>query len=169
MYADSLEQGLLATRIVKAIEEAEELVGHEHSLLIGDLNMNPFEAGTIAADCLHGVMDRKIAESRDRQVLGQRKKFFYNPMWKYYGPQLHIETSPPATYYYDKNRVRELFWYMFDQVMVGPEIADRLLENELQILCYADNQSLIKERGGIPDKTDASDHLPILFKLNLYE
>jgi hypothetical protein len=55
------EQTLNAVRVSKVICGAEDSVGHEKTLVIGDLNMNPFEDGMVAASGMHAVMDRTIA------------------------------------------------------------------------------------------------------------
>jgi hypothetical protein len=54
---------------------------------------------------------------------------------------------------------------MFDQVLIRPELVDRFLINELKILDSVDNASFLSKEG-MPIK-HISDHLPILFKLEL--
>ena len=47
-----------------AIKQAENQVGHSRTVLVGDLNMNPFDDGVVSATGLHGVMSRAIARHR---------------------------------------------------------------------------------------------------------
>ena len=155
---------LLATRWRQQIEEAEKLVGHRQTVIVGDLNMNPFDPGVIASDCFHGVMDKKIAKRGRRKVDGQDREFFYNPMWSLLGDE---SMGPPGTYYYDaSSRPLNYYWHMFDQVLLRPELVPLFPSDDLRILTDAGSDSLMKSRG-IPDSRGASDHFPLLFRLNI--
>jgi hypothetical protein len=55
---------------------------------------------------------------------------------------------------------------MFDQVLVRPELMDRFPNHELKILTAVGEKSLVSP-SGVPDRKGASDHLPVLFKLDL--
>lgn len=50
------------------IKTAEAQIGHARTILVGDLNMNPFDDGVVNANGLHGVMSKAIAEERTRIV-----------------------------------------------------------------------------------------------------
>jgi len=69
-------------KLANLIDEAEKAIGHCKTVLVGDLNMNPFEAGVVDANGLHGVMSRQIAQSKTRVIQKQDYQFFYNPTWK---------------------------------------------------------------------------------------
>jgi len=91
---------LECTNLSNAIVEEERKAGHSRTILVGDLNMNPFEKGVIAAAGLHAVASRRIAERIERTVQGRSYPFFYNPMWglletRRSGPPAHITTSDP--------------------------------------------------------------------------
>ena len=62
------------------------------------------------------------------------------------------------------SRFGELYWNMFDQVLLRPGLMDSL--TELRILDGDGQASLLSERGR-PRSATASDHLPILFRLDL--
>ena len=58
-----------------------------------------------------------------------------------------------------------VFWNMFDQVLIRPELLDRFCNEDLEILETDGKKSLVN-----PSKTPRkkiSDHLPILFRLSL--
>ena len=160
MYMSSEEQIFEATRVSNAIEEAEVRIGHENSLVIGDLNMNPFEAGVVGADGLHGVMDRHIALSLSRKVLGKDKKFFYNPMWSRMGD---ASLGPPGTYFYRGGMI-SYFWNTFDQVLIRPALLKYFSDDQLEIVTEIEDISLIS---GNKIDTSFSDHLPIILTLHL--
>lgn len=97
----------------ETIRRAEANVGHSRTILVGDLNMNPFEAGVVNANGLHGVMSRRIAQKRSRKILQKEYPFFYNPMWGLFGD---TKSEPPGTFYYTNAEHTCFFWHMYDQI-----------------------------------------------------
>ena len=75
LWKSAGDQSMGATRVARYIREAENRVGHQRTVVIGDLNMNPFEAGMVGSEGLHGVMDRKIASGQSRVVGGEESTF----------------------------------------------------------------------------------------------
>ena len=124
--------------------------------------MNPFEVGMVAANGLNAVMARKVAQRGTQAVLRRRYPFFYNPMWSHFGDGIE---GPSGTFYRNKNEHVTFFWNMFDQVLLRPELLSIFRNAELKILSANGERSLL--RNGVPDKKNASDHLPLLFKLDL--
>jgi hypothetical protein len=155
----ALECNLLSASIQKAEKEAQ----HTRTVLIGDFNMNPFETGMVAASGLHAVMTREIALRGSRRVSKQDYPFFYNPMWSHFGD---ASENPPGTHYYTGSRHKEYFWHMFDQVLLRPGLIELFEPSTLKILSTDGINSFVTKHG-LPDNTVASDHLPILFELNL--
>jgi len=64
LYQKQDDHILYSTRLARQIGEAEQSLGHSRTLIIGDLNMNPFESGVVGAEALHGVADRRIAKKK---------------------------------------------------------------------------------------------------------
>jgi hypothetical protein len=154
------EQAFNAVRVSQKIIELETQTGLARTLVIGDLNMDPFDEGVVAADGFHGVMDRSIAKEVSRTVSGKERKFFYNPMWSRYGDET---AGPPGTYFYRGNQITH-FWHMFDQVLLRPSLLDYYAPSALEIIDSIAGRSLL--RNGRVDKS-ISDHLPIFLRLNL--
>jgi hypothetical protein len=113
LHWDNASQSFMCAELEKHIRLAENKVGHSRTILVGDLNMNPFEDGLVMANALHAVMDRAIAEKGSRVVQGKKYQFFYNPMWNFFGD---ASQGPPGTYYYGQSTLKTFFWNMFDQV-----------------------------------------------------
>lgn len=67
------------TRIAERIRHTEVRVGHSRTLLVGDLNMNPFEHGVAGARGLHAVMTRQLAERGQRTVQFRRVSVLLQP------------------------------------------------------------------------------------------
>ena len=156
-------QSQLCTQLASEIRGCEERVGHTRTVLVGDLNMNPFESGMVASHGLHGTMTRQVAERESRTVLDRDYPFFYNPMWGHFGDGLD---GPPGTYYNSKAEAVCYFWNMFDQVLVRPTLLDAFDNEHLKILDSSGDDSLLTARG-LPNRRAASDHLPIVFGLEL--
>lgn len=150
-------------RLARLILAAEKSVGHRRTLFMGDVNVNPFEDGMIAAGSFHAVMTKEIAMRGDRTVQGQKHPFFYNPMWSRFGDGWVGE--PPGTFYYEKAEHAVFFWNIFDQVLIRPELAVNFKREDLAILTVVGNRQLLTSSGR-PDARTGSDHLPILLRLD---
>ena len=156
-------QNAQSVELSNSIKRAEQTVQHSKTVLVGDLNMNPFQEGVVNANGLHGVMSRQIARQRTRTVQSKEYPFFYNPMWSLLGD---ATPGPPATYYRRNAEQTEFFWYMLDQVLIRPDLLDRFDPQDLQILDSDGEISFLSDQG-LPNKRRFSDHLPLLFKLDL--
>lgn len=155
LYLNNAEQAFKCLELTNQIRKAEKNIGHYKTILVGDLNMNPFEHGLIAKEGLHAVMSKDIiSHSRNKTY-----QFFYNPMWNLFGDE---SESLPGTYYYPK----DLYWNMFDQVLIRPDLLDKFNNKELKIINKVGKKSLLSSTGR-PNKNLFSDHLPILFSLQL--
>jgi hypothetical protein len=139
---------------------AEQQANCHNTVLVGDFNMNPFEAGVVNANGLHAVMARDIALKGMRTVQGQEYPFFYNPMWGRFGDETE---GPCGTHYFPHSGHKSFFWNIYDQVLLRPSLLSHFHNEELKILTSDGKQSLLSE-SGLPK---VSDHLPILFKLDL--
>ena len=162
-YWSDDSQALECTILADEIKEIEKRVGHARTVLMGDLNMNPFEAGVISARGLNATMSTRIAQRQSRIVQSREYPFFYNPMWGLFG---NGSAGPEATYYYDNAEHKVQFWHMFDQVLLRPDLISVFKHNELKIL-ETDGSVSFVTRKGTPDKRRGSDHLPVLFALDV--
>lgn len=139
--------------------QTEDVVGHQRTVLIGDLNMNPFDKGLVGAQALNAVMTRDLARREERIVANRAYRLFYNPMWGCFGDQT---PGPPGTYFYSASG--GYFWNIFDQVLLRPALMDCLVE--LRIVDEDGQDSLLTERGR-PRAAELSDHLPLLVRLDI--
>lgn len=162
-YMSEPSQMVECIELSESILLAEKQIGHSRTILVGDLNVNPFEDGVVSAKGLHAIMSRTIAEERAREVQSREYQFFYNPMWNLFGD---IPPGPPGTYFYRGSEYRSFFWNMFDQVLIRPDLIPMFDLMALEILQSDGNTSLLSG-SGFPDKKNASDHLPIYFTISL--
>jgi hypothetical protein len=156
------DQILSATRLARYIREAEQRVGHARTILVGDLNMNPFESGVVGSEGLHGIMDRSIAAAGSRRVQGEDCAFFYNPMWSMFGDGIRF---PPGTYFYNSGSEVNYYWNMFDQVLIRPSLLKAFQTDSVKIVTEVASTSLLAGSGR-PDAAIHSDHLPIVCRLS---
>ncbi len=156
-------QALECIELANSIRFEEKKAGHARTVLVGDLNMNPFESGVVSSNGLNAVMSRLIARRQTRVVQARAWPFFYNPMWSLLGD---ASPGPPGTYYYGGAEHKTYFWNMFDQVLIRPDLLERFSNQDLMIVESDGKKSFLSENG-LPDGNIASDHLPIVFKLKL--
>ena len=131
LHQSSESQAFEIPEIARDIIRMEEKIGHQRTVLVGDLNMNPFETGLVAASGFNATMVRKIAEKQNRTVNGKSFPFFYNPMWSLLGD---ASDGPPASYYYPKSEQVAYFWHMFDQVLLRPAVLPMFQNDTLKII-----------------------------------
>jgi hypothetical protein len=160
LHRSQAEQTIYSTRVSDAIVNAEIEAKHQNSIVIGDLNMNPFEDGVVAAHGIHAVADRAIALEMSRVVDGDVRSYFYNPMWG----RLGDETSGPPGTYFRRGGEINLFWHTFDQVLLRPSMIKYYSSNSLRVVTSIAGQSLLTS-GRI--NANISDHLPVFLNLEL--
>jgi hypothetical protein len=154
-------------RIADAVRRREAARKHQHTIIAGDFNAQPFESAFADSDGLHAIGVQAVHARTVRAVRGAglATDFFYNPMWRTYGHQQHREAGA-ATYYWLRASAHELGWFMLDQVMLRPGESGRFPEDRLRIITQVGAISLLTA-DGLPDAQTASDHLPIVFHWNL--
>jgi Endonuclease/Exonuclease/phosphatase family len=160
-----IDQTMYAIPFARLLAEAEDLAANARTVLVGDLNMNPYEDGVVTTMGLHGVMSRWIARKETRTVKFASNLYFYNPMWAHFGER---HEGHAGTFYYRTPRARADFWNIYDQVLVRPSLLPFFRDEEVAILHYdaVGGVSLLADNG-IPDAKNASDHLPVVFRLHI--
>jgi Endonuclease/Exonuclease/phosphatase family. len=168
LYMAPADQSQICTRIARHVREEELKAGHMRTIVVGDFNMNPFEDGLVSSEGFHAVMTRALAAKGARSVRQDDRPFFYNPMWNRFGESLTrglYGHRPAGTYYYADSKPVSLFWHVFDQVLIRPDLLNCFDDQSLHIVTSAGDTSLLKA-DQTPNSRAASDHLPIVFTLN---
>jgi hypothetical protein len=149
-----------------ASDLAEEILrreqrGHEKpSLIIGDVNMNPFDPGMIEADALNAVCSREVAALGSRVVNGKSYPMFFNPMWGHMGDYF---AKPSGTFYRRTQDNDCIFFHTLDQVLLRPSL---LAFNPTVEIITGDGIDSFTTPRDIPRKRLFSDHLPVLLTIN---
>ncbi len=163
LYTSEESQAFQCVEIARIIREQEDKAGHQRTLVVGDLNMNPFEKGLVSANGLNAVMSRQVASRRSRTVMSSEYPYFFNPMWAHFGDR---SDGPPGTYYFDRRELVNYYWNILDQVIVRPDLMGQCNGEHIKVLTKVGEESLVLDDGR-PNNRDFSDHLPLLFGIEL--
>lgn len=161
LHRDAMDQVTLCSRWIRHLTDAEKRVAHRRTVVVGDMNMNPFEPGVVGSEGFHAVSSRLIAAREFRKVLAEERSLFYNPMWSMMGDH----AGPPGTFYYASSNPISYFWNTFDQVLLRPHFARVFMPGDIVIPTAVADRSLLNSRG----EPVMSDHLPIVATLRLEE
>jgi exonuclease III len=145
-------------RIVQEIINAEKEIGSEHSIIVGDFNVDPYDIGMVGAPYFHSVPIYEESLRKVRQVAEENYYMFYNPMWNFMGDF----KKPYGTYYYSQGSTCT-YWSILDQVIIRPSVRDSFIDNSLSIITKTKQYNLLDDSGH-PNK-NISDHLPIVFEI----
>jgi hypothetical protein len=159
-----LRQELFLEQVTSTISFFEKEIGHDRSVVFGDFNANPFELPMAGVRGMNAVMSRTTALGKPRRMYDQSYSYFYNPMWNLYGDE--PRNSAPATYYYLGSDPHELYWHMLDQVLIRPSLISEFDFSVLEIVTSILGTELTRPNG-IPNETKFSDHLPVVFAVDL--
>lgn len=150
-----------ATQVSAAIRRVESRVGFSRTVLVGDLNMNPYEPGVVGPQGFHAVLTRDLAQTVTSLSGREQHPCFYNPMWSCFGDQ---SFGPAGTLFYPNTKEpTNHFWHLFDQMLLRPELIDQFVR--VEILDGDGTESFVSQRGR-PRTRTLSDHLPIYFEFD---
>ena len=168
MRHSSEDRAEWARKLAVQIRQLERDADHARTILVGDLNMNPFDQGLVATTGLHALMTSSLTLSVQRMKSRREHRPFYNPMWSLLGDRLGRELQlrlVSGTYFHDNSQaLASPFWQMFDQVLLQYDLIQSLVR--LEIL-ESDGQDLLISRSGRPRREAISDHLPLSFDIML--
>lgn len=137
--------------------ETEKNAGHDRTIIIGDLNLNPFEEEVIGKPGLNAVLFRSLIDKQEIiQYCGKRYKRFYNPILTYW----RDEIGKQGSIYYGSDEA-SLYWNCFDQVLMRRSVVPQY--KSMEYVTQTTKTKLLANIG--PDKR-YSDHLPLVVYFN---
>ena len=150
---------IIIEQIVHDVQSIEEEIGSENSIIVGDFNLNPYDASCIDARFFHSLPVYKETTRKKRKIAGKNYSMFYNPMWNLLGDF----KEPYGTYYYNSGGTQNTYWNLFDQVIIRPSLRENFVDNSLCIISETSERYLLDSEGH--PKKEISDHLPIYFEI----
>lgn len=159
---NDISQSMECATIADAIKLVEFNANSLNTVVIGDFNMNPFEPGMIATNGFHAIsdLDYVVQNPKGRLVDETSYQYFYNPMWNFFGDH----TLPMGTYYFRNSGNISYEWHIFDQILIRPSVHKHLDKDYVEVIDTIETESLTTSLKR-PDKSQYSDHLPIILKL----
>ena len=155
-YSAASRKGF-ATEVKNELERIEEELDIRDTLVIGDFNMNPFEAGMFHADGFNAVSSKSLALNLNRVVFQQEYAYFYNPSWSLMGD---LYEEPSGTFFYNQSGYDSYSWNVPDQLIMRPSLIENFDNQSYKIITNFAFDTLLT-RNGRPNKDKYSDHLPI--------
>ena len=123
----------------------------------------------IEPQAFNATLSYDIAKSETRTSHYERFPYFYNPMWNWLGDRAFHSGKPklPGTLFHKTTAdVTQIYWNVYDKVIVRPAIMDSIDYAALQIHEAIPNFMLMeKDFDSIPD--NFTDHQPISFTLQI--
>ena len=166
LWRDEDTQTSMSIDYIEDINLQQKQLKLAQVIVFGDFNMNPFDKGMIDVKGFNNVSD-KINAKITRKLNAREYDRFYNPTFSLLGDYIATTGAQKVagTYYLDSLKsVNEHHWNMLDNVLLKGNIIDTLDLTTIQIIQQTTNYKLVDI-----DKNEIffSDHLPLLFKLNI--
>lgn len=147
--------------IMTDIDSDEQFVFGENkhrSMVIGDMNANPFDSEMVNKDSFNAVLFKDIIEQSDTVVF-EKEEFerFYNPALDY----INENNKNYGSFYYSSG-IGCLYWYCYDQVLLRKDLINHFVSMD-----YIKEIGEAKLINRIAPNKSISDHLPLLVKMDI--
>lgn len=130
------------------------------TIIVGDFNMQPYEAGVCSGYGFNATMSAFQASKKTREVDGEITYLYYNPMWALMGANKFVQGS-----YYNSGDKDDhaIYWYSFDSVLLRPYYIEKFNWDYFSIIERTERHNFVPNT--TIDKSRYSDHLPIRFEI----
>ena len=135
-------------------------------IIVGDFNMNPFDAGMIEPHGFYALNHQDLI--RDNVTFQHSPEtMLYNPCWwlmgDYHPKNSSIKVS--GSHYFKSAPSKKLYWHLFDQVLISKNMIDHFNYDDLEVL---EIEEILQELKSKKTREQAiyADHLPIMYSLN---
>lgn len=150
--------------LTECINQYERTLICNKTVVVGDLNANPFDAPMVERKRLNALSCKALVR-KNSKYKGHRT--FYNPMWShYFDPEENVVSG---SYRFNASRNVLRHWNILDQVLVRSELLENFDESSLKIVRKVGNNNLRTRDLRKPNDKKYSDHFPITFQLKFFE
>lgn len=157
-YSDEATNEEILREMLNNINKIRNSKHINNLVIVGDFNMNPFEAPMINATALQAISSKDIVTRRNQRIYKEKnREFLYNPMWNFLGDMKH----PIGSYYYGSPQNAAFYWNTFDQFVVNSELADEINVDKIEFVRCIGALKLENENG----EPTVSDHFPLYFEI----
>lgn len=166
LFRDELTQASIAMDCMSEITQQSTASRITEVILFGDFNMNPFELGMTHPKGFNNVSDKRSSK-KQRTLNGIKYSRYYNPTYSLQGDFVQNSNTicPPGSFLTNNLKsVNECNWNILDNVILKGNVVDEIDSSSVQFI-YKTPSFDIFDLG--THKFNYSDHLPLLFKLNI--
>lgn len=143
---DSSQRIAIAARLMNDLKNLEDSSKCKNSIVIGDLNANPYDNELLQMNSFHAVLFKEVIKSGEtRTIDGVKYRRLYNPI-------LHFLSEDTKNYgsFYDSRGGRTPTWHCLDQILVSKALVDNI--ETLKYLKHIKSNSLLARYA--PKKND---------------
>ena len=166
LWCNEVTQSEISTDCITYVNQQQISLNTTQVIVFGDFNMNPFDIGMIKPTGFNSVFN-KITAKKLRNFHKRSYQRFYNPTFSLFGDFIPTIGTPKVTgtyYFKSLSNINEHHWNMLDNVLLKNKMIDALDLSTIQIIQQTTNYKLVDID---KNKIFFSDHLPLLFKLNI--
>ena len=153
---DPSQRIAVIARLMNDLKNLEDSSKCKKSIIIGDLNSNPYDRELLQMNAFHAVLFKDVIKNAEtRTVDGVKYRRLYNPI-------LHFLSEDTKNYgsFYDTRGSSSPTWHCLDQILVSKALVDAIAL--LKYLREINGTSLISRK--MPRK-EISDHLPLVVQM----
>jgi exonuclease III len=109
-----------ANDVARELNKYEEEIfenDEKRTIVVGDFNMQPYEAGVCSGYGFNATMSANQASKITRKIDGKITYLYFNPIWSLMGANKKVQGS----YYSSSDKDdHAIYWYSFDAVLLRP-------------------------------------------------
>ena len=139
-------------KLMRRVHTAETQCSCDNTVIIGDLNANPYDSELLQVDALNAIPFKEVLRVHKKRTWhGWDFKYLYNPVLNWLSESTTMYGS-----YYRATADAEPYWHCLDQVLVSPSLMDSI--SQFAYLRSIGGEDLVEKWR---PKKKISDHLPL--------
>jgi exonuclease III len=157
--------------IIQKIKNFEDKVSNNNkTILVGDLNHNPYESNMLDPNFLNCKDSKTLIDTLIKKPVSKKtdNDYWYNPMWNLLGDYNFIDGNERITGTFFRYTIDEKpIWNLFDGFIIRHSIMNSVDYKKSKIITHTKTINFLKPftigKDDSMIKEQISDHLPIMF------